>query len=284
MSPAVRVCCQVASGIVSASPPDHVRSAFGVPAEIPQPLTGGRGQAFRCGSVVLKPITDHVEASWLAGVFEQLSIPGVRIARPVRSSDGRWVISGWVAHRFVSGRSAPRFEEILVVGGLLHAALAQLTKPRFFDQRSDLYSWADRISWGDLPANDPLLGDGVGAAAFARLAADRRPIELPSQIVHGDLTGNVLFAGAAPPAIIDITPYWRPVDWASAIVVVDAIAWAGADLDLAHRASPYWRQVLRRALMCRLAISLGHPDSTPASMVGVLSAIERLTPLLEAAG
>jgi uncharacterized protein (TIGR02569 family) len=264
------------------APPEHVRAAFGVPADVPQLLSGGRGQAYRCGSVVLKPVSDHAEASWLAGTFEQLSVPGVRIARPVRSSDGRWVIAGWTAHRFVSGRTAPRFDEVIAVGLALHEALAGVAKPRFLDVRDDLYAWADRISWGDLPAADDRLGDGVGATAFATLAAGRRPIELPHQLVHGDLTGNVLFAGSAPPAVIDITPYWRPVSWATAVVVVDAIAWGGADLDLATgQQTAHWRQVLRRALMCRLAVSLGHPRSTPASMVGVLSAVERLSPLLD---
>ncbi|MEP6979840.1 MAG: hypothetical protein ABJA16_03655, partial [Nakamurella sp.] len=73
------------------APPDHVRSAFGVAGELPQLMAGGRGQTYRCGGVVLKPTTDAAEASWLAGIFEQLWVPGVRIARPVRSSDGRWV-------------------------------------------------------------------------------------------------------------------------------------------------------------------------------------------------
>ncbi|MEO5832946.1 MAG: TIGR02569 family protein, partial [Nakamurella sp.] len=207
--------------------------------------------------------------------------PGVRIARPVRSSDGRWVIAGWTAHRYVAGRNGPRFGDVVDVGTRLHAALADIPRPRFLDDRDTLWSWADRISWGDIPAADPRLGDGIGAAAFAELAAGRRPVDLPHQLVHGDLTGNVLFAGSAPPAVIDMTPYWRPVSWSTAIVVVDAIAWGGANRELATgRQTSQWRQVLRRALLCRLAVSLGHPGSTPSSMVGVLSAVEQLRPLL----
>lgn len=264
------------------APPDHVRSAFGVPGEIPHLMSGGRGGTYRCGGVVLKRTTDSAEAAWLADVFEQLWVPGVRVARPVRSSDGRWVIAGWTAHRFVAGRAAPRFSHVIEVGRNFHAALAGIPRPRFLEERDTLWSWADRISWGDAPAADHRLGAGVGAAAFARLAAGRRPVDLPPQLVHGDLTGNVLFAGSAPPAVIDMTPYWRPVAWASAVVVVDAIAWGGADLDLAvGRRTDQWRQVLRRALMFRLAVSLGHPHSTPTSMVGVLSAVEQLQPLLD---
>lgn len=245
-------------------------------------MSGGRGGTYRCGSIVLKRTDDSAESSWLAGTFEQLWVPGVRVARPVRSSDGRWVIAGWTAHRFVAGRSAPRFTDIIEVGQRLHATLADLPRPRFLDDRDTVWSWADRLSWGETSGEESRLGDGVGAAAFAELAEGRRPVDLPSQLVHGDLTGNVLFAGAAPPAVIDMTPYWRPVAWASAVVVVDAIAWGGADLDLAiGRRTDQWRQVLRRALMFRLAVSLAQPHSTPASMVGVMSAVEQLQPLLD---
>ncbi len=264
------------------APPDHVRAAFGVSNDIPQLMSGGRGQTYRCGGVVLKPTADPAQASWLAGTFEHLWIPGVRVARPVRSSDGRWVIAGWTAHRYVAGRSAPRFGDVIGVGAALHTALAGIPRPRLLDEADTLFSWADRISWGDIPPLDPKLGTGAGAGVFAGLAAGRLPVDLPAQLVHGDLTGNVLFAGSAPPAVIDMTPYWRPVSWATAVVVVDAISWGGADPDLATgRQTPQWRQVLRRALLFRLAVALGHPGSTPASMVGVLSAAERLQPLLD---
>jgi len=53
------------------------------------------------------------------------------------------------------------------------------------------------------------------------------PLERP-QLVHGDLTGNVLFARGQPPAIIDISPYWRPPSYAEGIIVADALAWHGA--------------------------------------------------------
>ena len=47
--------------------------------------------------------------------------------------------------------------------------------------------------------------------------------------MHGDLTGNVLFADDLAPAVIDFSPYWRPTGFASAIVVGDALLWEGAD-------------------------------------------------------
>ena len=44
----------------------------------------------------------------------------------------------------------------------------------------------------------------------ARLVAARRSVDAVSQLVHGDLSGNVLLAHGLPPAVIDFSPYWRP--------------------------------------------------------------------------
>ena len=48
------------------------------------------------------------------------------------------------------------------------------------------------------------------------------------QLVHADLTGNVLLTRDAPPGIIDISPYWRPPAYAEGIVVADAMCWHDA--------------------------------------------------------
>ncbi len=74
------------------------------------------------------------------------------------------------------------------------------------------------------------------------------------QIVHGDLTGNVLFADHLPPAIIDLSPYWRPPTFASAIVVADALVWEGADRSLPASIGHLddFGQSLVRALLYRL--------------------------------
>ena len=50
-----------------------------------------------------------------------------------------------------------------------------------------------------------------------------------SQVVHGDLTGNVLFAPGLPPALIDLSLYWRSPSYAEGVVIADALCWQGAD-------------------------------------------------------
>jgi hypothetical protein len=75
----------------------------------------------------------------------------------------------------------------------------------------------------------------------------------PSGLIHGDLTGNVLFDDELPPAIIDFTPYWRPLEFQSAIVVADALVWEGAPPELADAVAP---QYLLRALIYRGVTSI----------------------------
>jgi hypothetical protein len=75
-----------------------------------------------------------------------------------------------------------------------------------------------------------------------------------SQLIHGDLGGNVLFHHALPPAVIDVSPYWRPAAYAAAIVVADAVAWGGAEDDLVERLlRQQGDQLLLRAVLFRVA-------------------------------
>lgn len=235
------------------------------------------GPAWRCGDVVLRPVDSAAQAAWVAKTLDTLWVDNLRIARPLRASDGRWVVGGWSATRYLSGEAEPRHDDIVGVAVRLHTATAVLAKPRFLDGREDLLALADAVAWGERPLvtseGEPAGGDVV--AEIADLAVARGPVELRPQVVHGELFGTVLFAGAAPPAIIDLVPYWRPAEWAAAVVVVDALAWGGADPDLLRRWSGLaaWPQVLLRALLFRLAAHAMHPQSTPESAAGLSRAV-----------
>jgi len=263
-------------------PPEHVLLAFGAQDGPPSPLPGGHGRTWLVGGTVLKPVSNPAETSWLATSFEQLQVPGVRLARPVRSSDGRWVVSGWSAQRYVSGSPAPRHDDILSTANALHQAIADVPEPRFLRARTDLHSWADRLAWGEVDDEDGRIGAGHGARLFAELAADRREVRTVSQLVHGDLFNSVLFAGDAPPAVIDITPYWRPVGWAVGVIAVDALAWGEAPIEIMTEWRRWrdWPELLRRALLFRLAITLAHPLTPPSELVTMLSTVERIAPHL----
>jgi uncharacterized protein (TIGR02569 family) len=219
--------------------PGPVLRAFGLAVDIPlRPM----GRVFAAGDLVLKQADDEVEASWTAQMLSTLEPDGFRLAPPVRADDGRWVVDGWTATRRVRGRVSRDWDEVLAAGAAFHRAVAHVPRPDVLDARTHLWAVADRAAWGEAapPRTDPLVD-----ALVARL----RPLHLPSQVVHGDLSGNVLTADGEVPAVIDVSPYWRPIQWAAAIVAVDAVVWGRAAVELADGHEP---QVLARATLFRL--------------------------------
>lgn len=258
-------------------PPAHVRAAFGARDAEPELIDGG--PAWRCGDATIRPAPKPAEATWIAKTLDGLDVHHLRIGRPLRSTDGRYVVGGWSATKFLAGRAEARHDEVIAVAQRLHQATAELPKPRFLDARTDVFAVADRKAWGE--EDVPLEAD-LGGRLFDVLKELRKPLNLQSQVVHGDLFGNVLFAGNAPPAVIDFTAYWRPAEWAAAVVAVDAVAWGGADPGLFHRWSHQaeWEQALLRATLFRVAVHALHPLSTPQSFAGLERAAHFVTALL----
>jgi uncharacterized protein (TIGR02569 family) len=236
--------------VPSQPPPEHVLAAFGVAGIPPVPLPGGQGTSWRAGSAVLKPADQSpAELDWLAGVYSQIRADGFRIAAQRRAADGAACVDGWSATDYVRGRHAARsWAKVIAAGQPFHAALTGLARPAFLDQRDNPWSTGDRVAWGELP-----VGQFPQVRHLSRLAATIRPVRAVSQLIHGDLGGNVLLDEALPPAVIDFAPYWRPVAFAYAIVVADALVWEGADASIlaAERNIEDFGQYLVRALMYR---------------------------------
>lgn len=214
--------------------------------------------------MVLKPADLSArELEWQAEVLGNLAAPVFRVAPPLPLGDG-FLVEGWSAWRSLPGHhERGRWLDILRVGEQFHRALEGVPRPTFLEARTDPWAVADRVAWGEWP-----IQDFLGARHIRRLAHSLRPITAPNQLIHGDLTGNVLFSEAHPPAVIDFSPYWRPTVFASAIVVADALVWEGADerLVTAVKELPDFAQGLLRALLFRrvteecCATSLSDPD------------------------
>lgn len=268
-------------GFVSESlqPPDYVVAAFGADAHAAQQLDSHSGRLWRYGDLVLRPAGDPVIATWSAGVFDELRIDAVRVPRPLRSLDGRWVVSGWCARRYLTGRPAARYDESLLVADALDHALADVSVPKMLSSREDLASWADAVAWDpDADTQGRLAGAG---ARWMELAAGRRPLDLPVQLVHGDLFGNILYAGSAPPAVVGFYPLVRPAGYAAAVIAVDALAWGGADRSVISNRlhGEGWGELLRRACLYRLAYVAAHPRATAAAVAGMIDACDQLEPI-----
>jgi hypothetical protein len=76
-------------------PPEHVLAAFGA-RETPTPLQGGRGHAWRAGTIVLKPVdTSEESLAWEAQVLGEIRTEGFPrlTARTLhrRCARGRWL-------------------------------------------------------------------------------------------------------------------------------------------------------------------------------------------------
>ncbi len=264
-----------------------MRATFWLREMAPIPLGDDWDGGWRCGDVVLTPVVDHARAAWSARIRETLVVDGMRLARPVRATDGRYVVSGWRADTFIAGVAEPRHDEVVSLSLRLHAATIELDRPRFLAQppvtpwsEADIFLAADRAAWEQVPLRSvraagvdlPESMDGQRSVILlTQLATLRREVSAPAQLVHGDLFGMVLFAGAMAPGLADITPYWRPVPWAAAVIVVDSLAWGGADEGLLERWDdlPEWPQMLIRAVMFRLAVHALHPRSQPEALPGL---------------
>lgn len=246
------------------TPPEAVLNGFVLSGDA-EALPGGRGTAWRVGNMVIKPADlSAQELAWQADLHGSLAHPGLRVSYPLPARDGRFLVEGWSAWPFLPGRhEARRWLDIIQVGERFHRALADVPRPTFLDARTDPWAVADRVAWGESPFHDFL-----GVRHLRRLAAYLRPVTAPSGLIHGDLTGNVLFSEAHPPAVIDFSPYWRPAVFASAIVVADALVWQGADERLVAAVAhlPDFAQGLLRALIFRrvteelLGVLLEEPD------------------------
>ena len=219
-------------------------------------LPGGQGTSWAAGELVFKPVGDEEEARWLAETLTSVVQDGYRLAEPVRATDGRWVVDGWTAARWVAGDPGPvgHWQELLAASRAFHAAVRDVPRPALLDRRSHWWAKADRSAWGETePPPAPAL-----RLLRSRLLRFTRPATDRPQLVHGDLSGNVLFHERLPPAVLDMSPYWRPQLFAESIIVADGLLWWGAGgelLSAAGRAGePSW---LARGLLFRLD-TVGH--------------------------
>jgi len=136
----------------------------------------------------------------------------------VRAVTGEWVAQGWTGWQWVAGAVAdwsgvsPRWPELIAVSRALHAALAGVSVPRWRGTEETPWTIGDQVAWGERDPG-PLVGPAAGqlAGQVRRLLAALQPVDLPDQLIHADLAGNVLFADGAPPAVIAASRAGQPV-------------------------------------------------------------------------
>lgn len=225
-------------------------------------LSGGQEMSWRSGDVVLKPADSGPLYGWMGAALRRVpDTAHFRLARPIAAA-GRWEIAGWSATSWIDGRhQTDRWQEILVVSAALHTQLRSIDIADY-PRCDDRFSTAMRVAWGE-PA--PALSEPAASTLRPLRTCLEQPWDgQPAQLIHGDLAGNVVFADGQPPGVIDMSPHIAPAPFADAIIVADAIAWSGADPELARwfaKTTPHGANLLVRAVFFRLVVSLFGGDS-----------------------
>ncbi|OBT77707.1 hypothetical protein VF21_03761 [Pseudogymnoascus sp. 05NY08] len=238
-------------------PPSSVLKAFSL-TNTPTPLPGGQNTSYLSSTTVLKhiPPTPSHEAEWTSRTLSLLPPSAYfTLPTPIPSSTGSYVYENWTATRYCPGTDRPvgHWEELFEAARYFHQALEGVPEPGFLGKRTHPWARADRVAWGEeavdvIPALAPL---------YEKLSSLRKEVGvIIAQLVHGDLSGNILFSDEKPPVVIDFSPFFRHVDYAVAIAVVDGIADFGEGEDLLRVAGlgvgRHAVQMLVRALLFRV--------------------------------
>src|SRR5713226_4204759 len=110
-------------------PPASALTAFGA-VDTPTRFGAGRGHTWAAGGVVLKPADDEVDAIWIAEFAAVLRQRGFRLASPIATRDGRWVVDGWTAWTRLEGEhSTTQWPDLLKAAEAFHEARRTVPRP-----------------------------------------------------------------------------------------------------------------------------------------------------------
>ena len=268
------------------SVPGHVFEAFRVPTHhivATERLGAAWDNGIKCGNVVISRAPSASFAAWSAKLRDSLSPRGVRLVRPVRSTDGRVVISGFRANAYVVGEPAQRVDETVGAALLLADALAEVPVPQWVgrdmhrvDDEASIFQLADRAAWAEQPAellarafdgDRPARGHEVEALSAAAELHRRVPeIPLEVQLGHADMLGTTIFSGSQAPIVTEIVPVAHPHAYTAALTMVDGIIADAVDIGVLDRFSHlrYLDALAARGVLYRLYVHALHPASRPA--------------------
>ncbi len=241
------------------APNQNILKAFGVSGK-PTRLKGGQGICYLVDNIVFKPSYSIVEASWMSDLYNNLSSNQFRVPKPIRAKNSKWIFNQWTANKFLEGKHEDEnYAEAIKISKIFHKDLLQIPKPDFFDKRNDVWAVADKIAWGELPLPNFELTN----KPLQQISKLLKKNKLPNQLIHGDWgPGNLLFSNTLPPAVIDVSPYWRPANFAIAVMIIDALVYEGADKSIINLCKNIedFDQLLLRALVRRICEYIGHQN------------------------
>jgi len=221
-------------------------------------LSGGQGQSIRVGDYVVKPVTEIEKYNWTSQVLETLpASPDLKIAKPIRSKEGNYIESGYGVTQYQEGTFLTgNMPQKMAACRLLNQLLEPFQQPEEWHSWSSPWQLANRVAWQEttLPADTHTESRKI----IEQIQSGYLPVQLPNQLIHSDLAGNILFNDLIP-VIIDFSPEFRPAIYAEVLTITDSIAW--------HNEKPesLWQtkhevetviQLALRAVVFRLAVNV----------------------------
>lgn len=235
---------------------NDILDAFNLNGEI-KSLNGGQNTSARVNDVVLKPVGEYVEFSeWALHVLNKVNPHDYRLSKPIISNNGTFVYKGWCCTRYEPGEHREGdVKQKLEVSRLFHHDLENIDFLNI-PKANDPWSVSQRIAWQK--ENLPLCISKDAAKILKKLISKVKLSEnYKVQIVHADLSGNILFDKNLKPLIIDFSPTIAPREYAEAILVCDCIAWQGSspmEIGLICN-SEFNIEMILRAVIFRLSVA-----------------------------
>ncbi|MGO2865474.1 hypothetical protein [Corynebacterium casei] len=230
--------------IASPQPSEQVLSAFNASMTQPEKMSSAWDYGWRVDDVVFARATDM--APWSAKLRLKLDIPGARVVRPMRSTDGRFVVGGWKANRHVAGSLSKRVDETAALALRWDEEMG--TQDDSVPQRDDVFSRAEMLAWEE-------TGEGY----------QDLPKNLATVIGHADLLATTIHSGSNAPVIVDVIPTaaLRPKGYSAALVIIDGLIAGACDDGICDRFAhvPGIDQLLLRAVAYRRHVNNLHPES-----------------------
>lgn len=220
------------------------------------PLSGGQNTSVKVGNAVLKPVDDIQHSEWLLNIIYNITPRGYRVSKPVRNNYGTFVSRGWSCTHYEIGKDVKgQIKEKLLVSKLFHRDLSSIDFQNF-PHTDNPWSKGHRIAWqiDELPGELPRETQEIINKLLCSVSLKE---QYKVQIVHSDLSGNILFDHFLSPLVIDFSPTIAPVEYAEAILVCDCIAWQGShisEIDLLPDNELY-KEMIIRAIIFRLSVS-----------------------------
>jgi len=235
---------------------DVIESFSGDLSKVKQ-LQGGQNTSILSGNIVIKPIDDKEMYCWLAEEFENIKSKKMLIANPIMNNENNYLYKGYGATKYIKCHFHPnRLKQKLKAADEFHRITRSVNKPGNFDTWISPWSEATKIAWQEIEI--PKTNDKIINSILGNILNEYKVITLENQFIHSDLAGNIFFQNFKP-VIIDISPQFKPVEYAHILLITDSIAWHGASiksLKLLKYEEHLKRQLILRAVMFRLCVPL----------------------------